>query len=452
MSRILFENASVVTPQGVFVGYVATDGERITDVSHGSPTQNVRSLADEVIDLTGKYLMAGAIDDQVHFRDPGLTHKADIQTESLAAVAGGVTSFMDMPNTKPQMVTAEALDAKMKRASEVSAANYAFFIGATNDNIDTLRSLDYTHVPGVKLFLGASTGNMLVDDEQTLEQIFSLPVIVAIHSEDEQTIRQNMERYAAMHPDGIPIECHPLIRSREACVTSTRRAVERARRLGTRLHILHISTADELQFLTDEPLDKKRITAEVCGHHLWFTDADYPALGTRIKWNPAVKTESDRTALRNALNKGIVDIVATDHAPHLPEEKQGDCRTAASGGPLVQHSLLMMLEMAEQGVFSLEKVTEVMSARPAKLFGIKDRGLLKPGYYADLVIIDPEKPYTVTKENILTKCGWSPLEGHTFPCTVESTYVNGKLAWHGGRPVNLHASMPLEFIHPNSQG
>ncbi len=387
------------------------------------------------------------IDDQVHFRDPGLIHKADIATESAAAVAGGVTSFMDMPNTIPQTVTIEALEAKHRRAEEVSLANYSFYIGATNDNIDTLLRCDYTRVPGVKLFLGASTGNMLVDNNETLKRIFSeVPSLIAIHSEDEDIIRRNKEAAQREWGDDVPVEQHPAIRSWEACYESTKRAVELARKYNARLHVLHISTEAELEFLTTEEIERKRITAEVCAHHLWWSDEDYARLGSRIKWNPAIKTAQDRAALRQALADGRIDIVATDHAPHLLSEKEGGALKAASGGPLVQYSLAMMLELARNGVFSVEQVVDKMCHAPARLFGIDRRGYIRPGYYADLAVIDPNVEYEVKDSDVISRCAWTPLARETLHNKVASTYVNGNRVYHNGEIDQTHKGMTLKFV------
>lgn len=449
MTDILFINALIVNEGKTIKGFLATEGERITAVGEGKPETSLTAEAKEVVDLEGKMLLPGCIDDQVHFRDPGLTHKGDIETESRAALAGGVTSFMDMPNCKPPTVSVEAWEQKMKRAEDVSAVNWSFWIGATDSNIDELRKADYSRIPGVKVFLGASTGNMLVSDEEALDAIFSLPSIVAVHSEDEATIASNKARFLAEYGEGrIPIKCHPLIRSTDACAVSTARAIERARRLGTRLHLLHVSTAEEARMLTSEPLADKKITAEVCVHHLWFTDCDYDRLGARIKWNPAVKTESDREELRKAVLDGRIDIVATDHAPHLPSEKEGDALHAASGGPLVQHSLQMMLELCREGVLFHEDVVSLMAHRPAELFHIEDRGYLRSGYYADLVVVNPDADTEVAPANILTKCGWSPLEGVRLHNTVEQVFVNGSKAYSsadGSHTFLPHTSKPLRF-------
>lgn len=446
MRRIIIHNAVIVNENERFHGYVIVEDDKIAAVERGMASDAVISSCDDVEDAGGAYLLPGVIDDQVHFRDPGLTHKADIATESRAAVAGGVTSFMDMPNTNPQTVTIEALKAKQKRASEVSVANYAFFIGATNDNIDQLLACDYTEVPGVKLFLGSSTGNMLVDCEEMLDRIFTeVPAMIAVHSEDEAIIRRNREAMTAKYGDEVPVAEHPAIRSSEACYVSTARAVERAGRCGTRLHVLHVSAADELALFTSEPSDKKKITAEVCVHHLWWTDKDYPRLGTRIKWNPAIKTERDRDALRRGLIDGTIDVVATDHAPHLLSEKQGTALTAASGGPFVQYSLPAMMELADQGVFTLEMVVEKMSHAPARLFGIENRGCIRPGYYADLVVVRPGDAYTVTDADVISRCGWTPLDGTTLHNRVVSTYVNGHRAYHNGIVDELICGKLLKF-------
>lgn len=450
MEKRIIYNAEIINEGRCFRGYVVIDGELIVEVGEGTPDSGLLASCDVREDVDGALLMPGVIDDQVHFRDPGLTHKADMSTESMAAVAGGVTSFMDMPNTVPPTVTLEALEAKNRRAAEVSLANYGFFVGATNDNINTLQSVDYSYTPGVKVFLGASTGNMLVNDRDALKAIFSeVPAIIAIHSEDEMLIRRNREFYVKKYGDNLPVKFHPLIRSTEVCYKSTAKAVEMAHKYGTRLHVLHLSTARELELLDNCPLEQKQITAEACVHHLWFSDEDYARFGNLIKWNPAIKTWDDRAALRNGLNLGYIDIVATDHAPHLLSEKQGNCLTAASGGPLVQHSLLAMLEMADQKVFPLGTVVEKMCHAPARLYGIVKRGFLRPGYYADLVVVDRNVPYSVRSENILSKCGWSPFEGHTFHNTVRQTYVNGHLVFNQGEVDGSRRGVRLKYDKSN---
>ena len=434
MKTIIY-NADIANEGRLTRGYIVIDDEIIAEVGEGEPAAAVMAECDVRNDVDGALVMPGVIDDQVHFRDPGLTHKADIATESAAAVAGGVTSYMDMPNTVPPTVTIDALEAKNRRAQEVSVANYGFFIGATNDNLKTLMAVDYSYTPGVKLFLGASTGNMLVSDRDALHDIFAeVPALVAIHSEDEQLIRRNREFYIKKYGDDLPV-----------CYKSTARAVEWAEKYGTRLHVLHVSTARELELFDNRPLLEKKITAEVCVHHLWFTDDDYPRLGNLIKWNPAVKSWDDRNALRNGLRQGYLDIVATDHAPHLLSEKQGNCLKAASGGPLVQHSLLVMLELVRDKVFTLDLVVQKMCHAPADLFGVVRRGYLRPGYYADIVVVDREMPFTVRAENILTKCGWSPFEGYTFHNTVRQTYVNGNLAFNQGVVNNSVRGRRLRF-------
>ena len=447
MKTIIY-NADIVNEEKTMRGYVVIEDDLIAEVAEGDPSAALLSECDAVNDVDGAMVMPGVIDDQVHFRDPGLTHKADIATESATAVAGGVTSFMDMPNTNPPTVTLDALEAKNRRAQDVSVANYGFFIGATNDNLNTLLAADYTYTPGVKLFLGASTGNMLVNDRDALKGIFSeVPAIVAIHSEDEQLIRRNREYYLKKYGEDLPVKFHPLIRSTEVCYKSTARAVEWAAKYGTRLHELHVSTARELELFDNRPLLEKKVTAEVCVHHLWFTDEDYSRLGNLIKWNPAVKTWNDRNALRSGLVSGLLDVVATDHAPHLLAEKQGNCLKAASGGPLVQHSLLVMLELVREKVLTAELVVRKMCHAPADLFGVVRRGYLRPGYYADIVVVDRNVPFTVRTENILSKCGWSPFEGYTFHNTVRQTYVNGQLAFDQGQVNTSVRGRRLRFDH-----
>lgn len=446
MARTLLHNARIITGERDFTGWLVIDNDRIAEVGEGTPSEELAAACQVVENLEGKWLLPGVIDDQVHFRDPGLTHKGDIETESRAAVAGGVTSYMDMPNTRPQTVSIKAWEDKMRRAADVSHANYAFFFGATNDNAEEIARLDPTRVPGLKVFLGSSTGNMLVDNEDALERIFSLPWLIAVHSEDEAIIRANAEGFRERYGENVPVSAHPLIRSSRACYECTRRAVERARRLGTRLHVLHLSTAEEAKMLGAEPLSERKITGEACVHHLWFTDADYDRLGAKIKWNPAVKRRSDRAELRRAIADGRIQIVATDHAPHLPEEKTGGALKAASGGPGVEYSLLIMLELALQGVVTTQQVVALMCNNPATLFGIEDRGFIRPGYKADLVVIDPKRA-TVAGEHVYSKCGWTPYEGVRFSYRIDTTYVNGRVAFrHGEFPQK--ASEPLRFKGP----
>ena len=443
---ITIHNARIVNLGREYTGYVAIDGEFIHAMGDGAAPEALLAASQEVIDAAGMLLIPRGIDDHVHFREPGLTHKADIASESRAAVAGGVTSYMDMPNTKPLTITAEALEEKFDIAARSSVANYSFFIGATNDNIDTLLSIDNKRVAGVKLFLGSSTGNMLVDESDVLHRLFrECRTLISVHSEDEAIIRERRAFYTGRFGEDLSVFYHPLIRSAEACYVCTERAVELARRYGTRLHVAHISTARELELFWAEPLLDKRITAEACVHHLWFTDNDYASLGTRIKCNPAIKTTADRNALRDAVNNGAIDLIATDHAPHLLSEKQGGALTAASGSPYVQFSLIMMLELVRQGVFSTVTVVEKMCHAPAMLYNIDRRGILRPGYYADMVLIDTNTRHTVTKEDVLSKCGWSPLEGTTFHSRVVKTFVNGKCIYSDGVVANNLASHPLKF-------
>lgn len=422
---MLIENGVVVTGGEAFAGFLVVDGDRIVRVGRG--VAQARDRVGEVIDARGGYIMAGVIDDQVHFREPGMTDKADIESEAAAAVAGGVTSFMDMPNNKPAATTVELLEAKYKRASEVSVANYSFYMGATNDNIDQICAIDKRAVCGVKVFMGSSTGNMLVDRRTALEDIFSKSeVLVATHCEDEDIVSANLKAAFAKWGDDIPMSEHPNIRSAEACFKSSSFAVNLAKQFGTRLHVLHLTTAREMELFSAGEIDEKRITSEVCAHHLWFCDEDYKRKGGAIKCNPAIKTKSDRDALRAALESGRLDVVATDHAPHLWSEKQQPYTKCPSGLPLVQHSLVMMLEM-----FEPEKVTKWMSENVAKCFAVKQRGVLKEGYYADVVVVEKEK-WTVDKNGLLYKCGWSPMEGQQFGHKVCCTIVNGQVVFKDG--------------------
>lgn len=446
MNNILIKNARIINEGRSFIGSVLIEGDKIAAVYEGIVPESIS--ASTVIDATGKLLIPGAIDDQVHFREPGLTHKGDISSESRAAVAGGITTFMDMPNTKPQTTTISDLEWKLQRGAETSAANYSFFFGGTNDNMAEIRKLDRSRVPGLKLFLGSSTGNMLVDKTESLEHIFGeADMLIAIHAEKEEVIKKNLAYYTSRFGEDLDISYHSKIRDEEACYASSSGAVELATRLNSRLHILHLSTAKELTLLSNDiPLSEKKITGEVCVHHLWFYDGDYAKLGNRIKWNPSIKTLEDRNALREAVNNNTIDIVATDHAPHLPAEKEGSCLKAASGGPLVQHSLVAMLELAAEGCFTCEKVVEKMAHQPADLFHIDRRGYIRPGYYADLVLVDPGKEWTVTKENILYRCGWSPFEGFTFHNTVSKTFVNGQLVYDEGRIDDIVRGMEVKYL------
>ncbi|MGY5353013.1 dihydroorotase [Wenyingzhuangia sp. IMCC45533] len=387
-----------------------------------------------IIEAKGKILIPGAIDDQVHFREPGLTHKANIATESKAAAAGGITTFIEMPNTVPQATTQELLEDKFKIASKDSYVNYSFMFGGTNDNLDELLKTDPKKVAGIKLFLGSSTGNMLVDNPEVLEKIFSSTnMVISTHCEDEQTIKDNMKVALEEFGEDIPINQHPIIRSAEACYISSSKAIELAKKTGARLHVFHLSTAKEMELFTNDiPLKDKKITAEVCIHHLTFTSDQYDEKGTFIKWNPAVKTKNDRDALWSALLDDRIDVIATDHAPHTLEEKQNTYTKAPSGGPLVQHAIPAMMSFVDEGKITIEKVVEKMCHNPAILFDIEKRGYVKEGYYADLVLIDPGKRWTVTKENILYKCGWSPFEGTRFNNTITHTFVNGNLIYDNG--------------------
>lgn len=381
----------------------------------------------------GKYLFPGVIDDQVHFREPGLTHKGNIFTESRAAVAGGVTSFMEMPNVNPQTVTQKLLSAKYELGAKNALANYSFYMGATNDNLDEVLKTDPKSVCGIKIFMGSSTGNMLVDDQGTLENIFrNTPILIATHCEDEATIRKNTEEYMAKYGDDIPFKFHPVIRTVEACYLSSSKAIELARKNNARLHILHISTGKETNLFTNEiPLKEKRITAEACIHHLWFCDEDYDEKGAFIKWNPAVKTASDREQIWKALLDDRIDVIATDHAPHTLEEKQNPYTKAPAGGPLIQHTLVAMLDFYHQGKISLERIAEKMSHAVADCFEIENRGYIREGYFADLALIDLNKPWTVSSQNIRAKCGWSPFEGHSFKSSIDKTFVSGHQAFDG---------------------
>ncbi|MBT7815320.1 MAG: dihydroorotase [Polaribacter sp.] len=427
---ILIKNASIVNENKTFLGDVLIENEIIKKISSEiKATENF-----EVIDAEGKLLIPGFIDDQVHFREPGLTHKATIATESRAAVAGGITTFIEMPNTVPQATTQDLLEDKFTIASKDSYANYSFMFGGTNDNLDELLKTDPKKVAGIKLFLGSSTGNMLVDNEQVLEKIFSsTKMIISVHCEDEATIKKNTQEFINKYGDDIPLKYHPIIRSEEACYLSSSKAIELAKKTGARLHIFHVSTAKETElFRNDIPLEEKQITAEVCIHHLWFSDKDYAEKGTHIKWNPAVKTETDRQGLWKALLDDRIDVLATDHAPHTLEEKNNVYTKAPSGGPLVQHAIPAILEKVKEGVISIEKAVEKMSHNPAKLFQIEKRGFIKEGYFADLVLIDTNKPQNVSKDTILYKCGWSPFEGTTFSSTITHTFVNGNLMYNQG--------------------
>ncbi len=442
---ILIENATIINEGKSFIGSVLIENEIIKKIYESEEIPvDVKEHA-QIVDARGLWLIPGVIDDQVHFRDPGLTYKGDIYTESRAAIVGGVTSFMDMPNTKPQTTTIEDLERKFEMAQQKSFANYSFYLGATNENLNELKKADSKNVCGIKVFMGSSTGNMLVDNDKTLRSIFAeTGMLIACHCEKEEIIQKNLAHYKSLLGDGIPIKYHPLIRSEEACYQSSYHAVELADKYGARLHVLHLSTAKEVSLFDEKPLEDKSITGEVCVHHLWFSDEDYDTKGSLIKWNPAIKTKNDRDALLNGLISGKLDVIATDHAPHLLEEKQGGCLQAASGGPLVQHSLQVMVELVKQQKISKEEVVNKMCHAPAILFGIEKRGFLREGYYADIVLVNPDKPYTVNDESILYKCGWSPFGGYTFTSAIEKTYLNGQLAFDGQNVYEVKGK-PLTF-------
>lgn len=426
MCRILIKNGTIFNENKRFISDILIENDKIVEINESIENQSIN----KVIDATGMWILPGVIDDQVHFREPGLTHKATIASESKAAIAGGVTSFIEQPNTVPNAVTQELLEQKYQIASETSFANYSFMMGGTNDNLDELLKTNPRNVAGIKLFLGSSTGNMLVDNEEVLEKIFSsTPLLIAVHCEDETTIKANLEKAKKQYGEDIPVEMHPIIRSEEACYLSSSKAVELAKKTGARLHIFHISTGKETAlFSNDIPLKDKKITAEVCVHHLYFSDEDYATKGNFIKWNPAVKTTSDRKKIWEALLEDRIDVIATDHAPHTIEEKSQKYLSAPSGGPLVQHSLITMLEFALEGKISVEKVVEKMCHNPAIVFQIENRGFIKEGYFADLAIVNPKAEQTVSKNNVLYQCKWSPLEGKVFHTEVVTTIVNGHIA------------------------
>jgi dihydroorotase len=428
MKTLLIKNAKVVNEGIIFSGDVLILDDLIHEIAENISAKHSDTI---IIDAQGSYLIPGAIDDQVHFREPGLTHKGTIASESRAAVAGGITSYIEQPNTVPNAITQEILEEKYTIAAKTSFANYSFMMGGTNDNLEEILKTNPKNVAGLKLFLGSSTGDMLVDSYESIEKIFtSTKLLIAVHSEDENTVKTNFENFKATHGEDIPAEYHPQIRSAEACYKSTERIVKLAKKTGARLHVFHISTAKELEFFSNKiPLEKKQITAEVCIHHLWFSDEDYKTKGNLIKWNPAIKTAEDRKALWAALLDNRIDVVATDHAPHTLEEKQQVYTMAPSGGPLVQHAVVAMFEAFHQGKISVEKIVEKMAHNPAKIFKIEKRGFVKVGYYADLVIVNPNMPWNVSKDNILAKCGWSPFEGETFRSRITHTFVNGQLVY-----------------------
>ena len=438
----LLKNAQIINDGALVTADVMIKDDRIVKVA-----KTINDEAAQIIDLSGKFLMPGVIDDQVHFREPGLTHKGCIYSEAKAAVAGGITSFMEMPNTKPQALTQALLEDKYLIGAKDSLANYSFFMGASNDNLEEVLKTDPKHVAGVKIFMGSSTGNMLVDDKQVLNDIFSkCDMLIAVHCEDEETVRKNSAQMKSKYGEDLPIRFHPIIRSEEACYKSSSMAIELAKKHNTRLHILHISTDKETKlFRNDIPLNRKKITSEACIHHLWFDESSYDEKGTWIKWNPAVKSSKDKEGVWKALIDNRIDIIATDHAPHTIDEKNNTYFKAPSGGPLVQHALVAMLEFYHQGKVSLEWIVEKMCHAPATCFQVKERGFIREGYYADLVVVDLNKPWVVEKDNILYHCGWSPFEGETFKSSVVKTFVNGNLVYDGGIFDEKYRGMRLEF-------
>lgn len=445
MTKTLIHQALIINEGRSFIGSVLVEGALITQIFEDTVPQEILEQVN-VLDASGKWLIPGAIDGHVHFREPGLTHKADLYTESRAALAGGVTSFMEMPNTLPQTTSVQVWEEKMELAATRSWANYSFYLGATNENLAELEKADYTRVCGVKVFMGSSTGNMLVGQQKALEGIFSsVPCVVGVHAESEAVIQANKARYLEAVGGDLPLSYHPLIRSAEACYASTATAVELATRFGTRLHVLHLTTARELDLFDTNPLKEKKITAEVCIPHLWFDDRDYLYRGNSIKCNPAIKTEQDKLALREGLKSGKLDVVATDHAPHLWSEKQGNCLTAASGSPGVQFSVPLMLELAKDDVFTKELVVEKMCHAPAELYRIDRRGFIRPGYFADLALIDPNASWILTGDRILSKCGWSPYEEQVFRSKVLKTWVNGVLAFDEGTFAQVSNAQELCF-------
>lgn len=444
MHTVLIKNTHIVNEGKITNCDVLIQNEIIVEIAESI---SAKSSDTQIIYADGKHLLPGVIDDQVHFREPGLTHKADIGSESKAAIAGGITTFIEMPNTSPQATTIELLEDKFEIAKKTSWANYSFMFGGTNDNLEEILKVDPKKVAALKLFLGSSTGNMLVDDPKVLEEIFSKSkLLIAVHCEDENTITANMEAHLEKFGEDIPMECHSKIRSEEACYISSSKAIALAKKTGARLHVFHLSTAKETALFDNKtPLKEKKITAEVCIHHLWFSDEDYKEKGTLIKWNPAVKTKEDRDGLWKALLDDRIDVIATDHAPHTLEEKKNVYTKAPSGGPLVQHALVAMLENYHHGKISLEKIVEKMCHNPAILFEIKDRGFIKIGYQADLVLVDLHAPWTVNKSNILYKCGWSPFEGFTFKSRISHTLVNGKIIYNNSKFAKTSNSQRLEF-------
>ncbi len=440
--RVLIKNARIVNQGHITKWYILIEGEFIVQIG-----KSINNPEAQIIDAKNNYVLPGVIDDQVHFREPGLTHKATIKSESRAAAAGGITSFIEMPNTNPQTTTIKKLEDKFQIASKTSFVNYSFMFGGTNDNLDEILKVDAKNVAGLKLFLGSSTGNMLVDNAEVLEKIFSsTSLLISVHCEDEATIKKNTKLYIEKYGDNIPIKYHPIIRSEEACYLSSSKAIELAKKTGARLHVFHVSTGKETKLFTNKiPLKDKKITAEVCLHHLWFSDQDYEEKGTLIKWNPAVKTKEDRAQLWEALLDDRLDVIATDHAPHTLDEKNNVYTKAPSGGPLVQHALVAMFEAHHQGKISIEKLVEKMCHNPAILFQVEKRGYIKEGYFADIVIVNDNNPWTVNKDNVLYKCKWSPFEGTNFKSKVTHTLVNGQLVYENATFHEVKAAKRLTF-------
>ncbi|MFM8243476.1 MAG: dihydroorotase [Crocinitomicaceae bacterium] len=443
MKLTVIKNATIINENSKFVSDLLIKEGRIEKIDNNISIDSNH----EVIDAEGLFLLPGCIDDQVHFREPGLTHKANIFTESRAAVAGGITSFMEMPNTVPSAVTIEELKKKYATAQKTSLANYSFYLGTTNSNIEEIKRINPLEICGVKIFMGSSTGDMLVDDPQALEDVFHYsPTIITTHCEDDPMIKQNFQKYLAEFGETLPAKFHPLIRSEEACYKSSSFAISLAKKYNSRLHILHISTEKELELFTNQiPLKEKRITAEACIHHLWFSEEDYEQLGNLIKWNPAVKKASDRDAIMKAVKENVIDVIATDHAPHTFEEKSQMYSKAPSGGPLVQYALLAMLEKVKEGKISIEKVVEKMCHAPAELFQVSQRGFIREGYFADLVLVNPSRSITVSKEQILSKCKWSPFEGYTFSNSIDTTFVNGEVVYKQGKLIDNSSGCRLSF-------
>ncbi len=441
MSKILLKNARIVNEGTITLSDLLISENRIEKIA-----ENISAPEAEVHDLQGHYLLPGMIDDQVHFREPGLTHKGDMATESAACLAGGITSFMEMPNTNPPTTSIAALEEKFERGSQKARVNYSFYLGASNENLEEIKKVDPSKHCGVKVFMGSSTGNMLVDKPEILDGIFKhSPTIIATHCEDTPTIDKLQDEYFEKYGADIPMKYHGKIRSAEACYKSSSLAVSLAKKHNSRLHVLHLTTEKEMELFEAGPIKNKRITAEVCVHHLFFNDSQYDEKGSHIKWNPAIKTQTDQLALQKSLVAGKLDIIATDHAPHTLEEKNNPYVKAPSGGPLVQHALMTLFDFVKDGWLTVEEIAEKTAHNPASIYQVKDRGYIKEGYYADLVVIDPDSPWTVNKENIAYKCGWSPFEGHTFSAKIKQTFLNGKCVYENDKIDDTSRGMRLEF-------